>query len=128
MKRLLRSAGTLLLASGVLWPAGVHASEIVMDTLLVSGGPSPCLAVRVNILQSGRSLSKLNLGPTGTLKVQEGELVHFKKGQEYLLQANCISGSGFVQQTGLTFLADGRTIIVQFADSGFLIKRGGVAY
>ncbi|GGQ94561.1 hypothetical protein GCM10008957_03400 [Deinococcus ruber] len=105
-----------------------HASEIVMDTLLVSGGPSPCLAVRVNIIQDGKSLSELNLGPTGTLKVQKGTLVHFKKGQEYLVQASCISGSGFVQQSGLKFVADGRTIIVQFADNGFQIKRGGVAY
>ena len=104
------------------------ASEIVMDTLLVAGGPSPWLAVRVNIIPAGTRLAELNLGPTGTLKVQKGVLVHFKKGQEYLVQASCISGSGFVQQSGLKFTADGRTIIVQFADNGFQIKRGGVAY
>ena len=104
------------------------ATEVKLDTLLVSGAPSPCLAIRVNVLQEGKSLSQLNLGPTGTLKVQKGELVHFVKGQTYLLQASCISGSTFTQNTGLSFLADGRTIIVQFADSGFQIKRGGVAY
>ena len=121
--------GTALLVGLVSALFGtVHATEIKLDTLLVSGGPSPCLAVRVNILQNGKSLSELNLGPTGTLKVQKGALVHFAKGQTYLLQASCISGSTFVQNTGLTFQADGRTIIVQFADNGFQIKRGGVAY
>ncbi|MGY2893163.1 hypothetical protein [Deinococcus sp. UYEF24] len=104
------------------------ASEVKLDTLLVSGAPSPCLAIRVNVIQDGKSLSELNLAPTGTLKVQKGNLVHFVKGQTYLLQASCISGSTFIQNTGLTFLADGRTIIVQFADNGFQIKRGGVAY
>jgi len=108
-------------------PAGL-AGEIKLDTLLVSGAPSPCLAVRVNILQAGKSLSQLNLGPTGTMKVQAGQLVHFRKGQNYLLQATCISSSGTHQNAGLTFLADGRTIIVQFSDTGFQIKRGGVAY
>ncbi len=104
------------------------ATEVKLDTLLVSGAASPCLAIRVNVIQDGKSLSELNLGPTGTLKVQKGTLVHFAKGQTYLLQATCISGTTFAQHTGLTFLADGRTIIVQFADNGFQIKRGGVAY
>jgi hypothetical protein len=108
-------------------PAGL-AGEIKLDTLIVSGAPSPCLAVRVNILQGGKSLSQLNLGPTGTLKVQAGTVVHFQKEQTYLLQASCISSSGGHQNAGLSFLADGRTVIVQFVDTGFQIKRGGVAY
>ena len=121
--------GTALLVGLFMGLTGsTQASEVKLDTLLVSGAPSPCLAVRVNVLQRGKSLSQLNLGPTGTLKVQRGELVHFAKGQTYLLQATCISGTTFVQNTGLSFLADGRTVIVQFADNGFQIKRGGVAY
>jgi hypothetical protein len=108
-------------------PTGL-AGEIKLDTLMVSGAPSPCLAVRVNILQAGKSLSQLNLGPTGTSKVQAGTVVHFQKGQTYLLQATCISSSGAHQNSGLSFLADGRTVIVQFVDTGFQIKRGGVAY
>ena len=118
--------GFVLSAAGLV--SGVQATEVKLDTLLVSGAPSPCLAVRVNVIQNGKSLSQLNLGPTGTLKVQRGELVHFAKGRTYLLQATCISGTTFVQNTGLSFMADGRTVIVQFADNGFQIKRGGVAY
>lgn len=127
MKNPLLSVGTALaLMSGL----STHnlASEMKLDTLLVSGGTSPCLAVRVNILQNGTSLSELNLNPKGTLTLQKGELVHFKKGQTYLLQASCISGGAFTQNTGLTFLANGRTIIVQFAANGYQIKRGGLAY
>ncbi len=123
---LLRVGATLALMGGI--PTYSLAGEMKLDTLLVSGGPSPCLAVRVNILQDGKSLSQLNLNPKGTLTVQKGELVHFKKGQSYLLQASCISGGSFTQNTGLTFLANGRTIIVQFAANGFQIKRGGLAY
>lgn len=104
------------------------AGEVKLDTLMVSGAPSPCLAVRINILQAGKSLSQLNLGPTGTSKLQAGKIVHFQKGQTYLLQATCISSSGTHQNAGLSFLADGRTVIVQFGDTGFQIKRGGVAY
>lgn len=103
-------------------------TEVKLDTLLVGGAPSPCLAIHVNILQDGKSLSQLNLGPTGVMKVQKGETVHFQKGETYLIQATCISGSTFTQATGLNFTADGRTIIIQFADTGFQIKRGGVAY
>ena len=124
MKKALLGFGLSAISLG----SGAHASEIKLDTLMVSGAPSPCLAVRVNVIQGGKSLSQLNLGPTGTLKVQKGELVHFVKGQTYLIQATCISGTTFVQNTGLSFLADGRTVIVQFADTGFQIKRGGVAY
>ncbi len=104
------------------------ASEVKLDTLMVSGAASPCLAIRVNIIQDNKSLSELNLGPTGTVKVQKGRVVHFEKGKSYLLQATCISGSSYTQSTGLTFTADGRTVIVQFAENGFQIKRGGVAY
>ncbi|ULH17036.1 hypothetical protein MF271_17070 (plasmid) [Deinococcus sp. KNUC1210] len=110
------------------FPLQASAGEVKLDTLLVSGGTSPCLAVRVNILQNGVSLSQLNLRPNGTLNVQKGALVHFQKGQTYLLQATCISGGSFTQNSGLTFLANGRTIIVQFTPAGFQVKRGGLAY
>jgi len=119
----------LALGAAVLaWTGSTQATEIKLDTLMVSGAPSPCLAVRVNVMKEGRSLSELNLTPDGGLKVQKGENVHFAKGETYMLQASCISGSTFSQQSGLKFTADGRTIIVQFADTGFQIKRGGVAY
>ncbi|WP_407570795.1 hypothetical protein [Deinococcus altitudinis] len=128
MNTKLNKAAAMLVGVSCCLASSTLASEVKLDTLLVSGAPSPCLAIRVNVMQDGKSLSELNLGPTGTLKVQKGNLVHFVKGQTYLLQASCISGSTFIQNTGLTFLADGRTIIVQFADNGFQIKRGGVAY
>ena len=128
MKIKLNKSVAMMAAVACVLASGALASEVKLDTLLVSGAPSPCMAVRVNVIQDGRSLSELNLGPKGTLKVQRGTLVHFVKGQTYLLQASCISGTTFVQNTGLSFLADGRTIIVQFADNGFQIKRGGVAY
>jgi hypothetical protein len=105
-----------------------QATEVKLDTLMVGGAPSPCLAIHANILQGGKSLSQLNLGPTGIIKVQKGETVHFEKGKSYLIQATCISGTTFIQNTGLNFQADGRTIIIQFTDQGFQIKRGGVAY
>ena len=117
-----------LLAGLVACTCMAAAGEVKLDTLMVSGAASPCLAIRVNIIQDNKSLSELNLGPTGTMKVQKGSVVHFAKGKTYLLQATCISGSNFTQSTGLTFTADGRTVIVQFADNGFQIKRGGVAY
>jgi hypothetical protein len=123
---------TNMLASGLgvlaCSVAPALASEVRLDTLMVGGATSPCLAIHVNILQAGKSLSQLNLGPTGIIKVQKGETVHFEKGKKNLIQANCISGSTFSQNTGLNFQADGRTIIVQFSDQGFQIRRGGVAY
>lgn len=128
MKKTWKGALALLTGMAPCLLSGVQATEVKLDTLLVSGAPSPCLAVRVNILQDGKSLSELNLTPDGALKVQHGALVHFAKGSTYLLQATCISGTSFTQSAGLTFVADGRTIIVQFADNGFQIKRGGVAY
>jgi len=122
----LKALVVLASVSAVVFPAS--AEEQVLDTLIVAGGPSPCLAVRVNILQSGKSLSQLNLRPNGTLSIQKGAAVHFQKGSTYRLQASCISGGSFNLNTGLDFTANGRTVIVQFAQNGFQIKRGGLAY
>ncbi|MFC4452811.1 hypothetical protein [Deinococcus sonorensis] len=113
---------------GLLMVGVAQAGSMSMDTLLVSGAPSPCLAVKVMISQGGKSLSELYLTPDGKSKIQKGAEVHFKKGTSYRLQATCVSASTFSQNSGLNFTADGRTIQVQFSDNGFAIKRGGVAY
>lgn len=128
MNTLLMKVLVRVLAVVACTAAVALAGNSTHDTLLVAGGPSPCLAVRVNVIYDSKRLAELNLGAAGTLKVQKGAPVHFEKGKNYLLQATCISTSAFTQSTGLTFVADGRTVTVQFAENGFQFRRGSVAY
>lgn len=94
----------------------------------MSGHTSPCLAVRVNILQGSRSLAEVNVLRSGWVKITRGHTVHLQKSQMYQLIGSCISGGGFTLSTGLAFVADGRTVKVEFGESGFQIVRGKKPY
>lgn len=93
--------------------------------------PSPCVSVRVKIMEEGQPRAEVAVMPSGKINLMNGSsasLPSFVKGKTYKLQATCISTARVFQNTELNFKADGRTVMVVFTKSGFQFRRGSVAY
>ena len=122
------AAGTLTISFLV---AGFSsAAEVKLDGLLaVIDAPSPCVTVQVQIFESDILKTVVALTPTGQVTPlgKTTPTPRFVKGKTYRLQAACVSTKGIFQNTGLSFKADGRTVMVVFTKAGFVIKRGGLA-
>lgn len=119
------------LALSLLVSGFSDASEVKLDGLLaVIDAPSPCITVQVQVFESDVLKTMVALTPTGQVKPlgKATPIPRFIKGKTYRLQAACVSTKGVFQNTGLNFKADGRTVMVVFTKTGFLVKRGGLAY
>ncbi|UQN08397.1 hypothetical protein [Deinococcus sp. QL22] len=126
-----RSFTTGVLAISFLVAGLSSAAEVKLDGLLaVIDAPSPCVTVQVQIFESEILKTMVALTPTGEVKPlgKTTPIPRFVKGMNYRLQAVCVSTKGIFQNTGLSFKADGRTVMVVFTKAGFVIKRGGLAY
>ncbi|WP_235183254.1 hypothetical protein [Deinococcus phoenicis] len=109
---------------------GQAANPALDGILAVNEGASPCLAIRVSVLENGKKLQDVSVHPDGRVRpLGPGQPpLHFQKGKTYTLQASCVSGGDTFQNTQFGFQAEGRTLMVVFTKSGFVFRRGGLAY
>lgn len=108
------------------------ASTYKMDGLLaINDAPSPCLGVRVKVFENSKLKTEVTVTPDGQVKPvsRTATLIpQFVKGTTYGLEGSCVSTSNTYQNSQLNFKAEGRTVMVVFTKTGFLFKRGGLAY
>lgn len=124
----------ILTALGVLtvWGPMASASTYKMDGLLaINDAPSPCLGVRVKVYENSKLKTEVTVTPDGLVKPvgrTSAPVPQFAKGTAYSLEGTCVSTSNTYQNSQLSFKAEGRTVMVVFTKTGFLFKRGGLAY
>jgi|UPI00058E7D28 hypothetical protein len=115
----------------VLGSSGL-ASTYRMDGLLaINDAPSPCLGVRVKVFENSKLKMEVTVTPDGKVKPvgrTAASVPQFAKGTTYGLEGTCVSTSNIYQNSQLNFKAEGRTVMVVFTKTGFLFKRGGLAY
>ena len=117
------------LAHLVLLLASVGSAASVEPDILVSPGSSPCDRVHFKLWQKDKLTLDVYLAPDNKHKFVMGKaLPQLVKGQTYRVVTDCVNlkSGGFSNSGGLTFAYDGRTLIVEFNDTGYNIRRGGV--
>jgi hypothetical protein len=124
----------VLTALGALtvWGSVSLAATYKMDGLLaINDAPSPCLGVRVKVFENSKLKTEVTVTPDGQVKPvgrTAAPVPQFAKGTAYNLEGTCVSTSNTYQNSQLSFKAEGRTVMVVFTKTGFLFKRGGLAY
>ncbi len=112
--------------------SGASAATYKLDGLLaINDAPSPCLGVRVKVFEGSKLTTEVTLTPDGRVKPvgrTPAPVPQFAKGKTYSLEGSCVSTANTYQNSQLKFTAEGRTVMVVFTKTGFLFKRGGLAY
>ncbi|MFB9994657.1 hypothetical protein ACFFLM_22100 [Deinococcus oregonensis] len=122
---------TTVLTLTVLGSMSLAATYKMDGLLAINDAPSPCLGVRVKVFENSKLKTEVTVTPDGQVKPvgrTPAPVPQFTKGTTYGLEGTCVSTSNTYQNSQLSFKAEGRTVMVVFTKSGFLFKRGGLAY
>ena len=108
---------------------GISSAAPVEPDLLISPGSSPCDRIHLKLWQKDKLTLDVYLSPDNKHKFVLGKaLPRLVKGQTYRAVTDCLNlkSGGFSNSGGLTFVYDGRTLIFEFNENGYNIRRGGV--